>query len=500
MPRLVIKPTKGVFSRLFRRFLVVFLSVALFGAVAQVNNQLQSASLTSVSVTLSNSRLSFRGGLAAGNTAGSSTVILNTTPGAYPSTSSAQLVEGDTLLIGEAGSLGTYTVASTSSLSTFTIKSPANSALLAGDSEAADDVIASNSSSLTVRFTTANAIAGGRFRILVPSLTSDTAAADGIPDGGYFDFGASAPTVTCPTDITGYDFVTGTATASTITINTTDYHAYECAYSGAGASGTAFNGTTNDAITISNIINPAPGASHTTGTADTYGLIVQHINSSFAVADNTAVGIGVIEAVKVTATVDPQITFQIIGLATGTSACGVNTGVTTTAASVPFGNISISAFTNAAQALTVSTNASSGFTVTAVENDQLGRNGGVCTGDNTGQDCIRDSVGDGGAMTHAVSAEWTSASAKGFAYSLHDVNSSTTEAFAYTTATGNCTGTYCARQFADAEDSQSAVSIFSSSTVADNQNLYVCYRIIANTTTAAGNYENYLTYTATATF
>ncbi len=477
----------------------VVLGVFLFSAA--VNQQLRSANLTSVSVTMSNSRPSFRGALAAGNTAGSSVVTINTTANAYPSTSSAQLVEGDTVLIGEAGSLGTYTVASTSSLSTFTIKSPSNSSLLSGDTDTGDDVIATSSSTLTVRFTTANAIANGRFRILVPALTSDTAAADGIPDGGYFDFGTSAPTVTCPTDLTGYDFVTGTATASTITINGADYHAYECAYSGAGASSTAFDGTTNGAITISSVINPAPTTSHTTGRADTYNVTVQHIDSGFTVADTTTAAVGVIEAVKVTATVDPQISFQILGIASGTSACGANTTVSTNPAAVPFGTISISAFSRAAQALSVSTNAANGFTVTAVENDQLGRNGATCTGDNTGQDCIRDSAGDDSAMTHTNADEWANATTtKGFAYSLQDVNASTTEAFAYNSASGSCAGTDCYRQFADAENSQSPVQIFSSSTVADNQNLYVCYKIVAAATTAAGNYENYITYTATATF
>lgn len=490
---------KQISSRTHRLGALI-VAITLFGTSALVNHQLQSANLTSVSITLSNSRLSFRGALASGNSAGSSVVTINTTVGSYPSSSSAQLVEGDTVLIGEAGSLGTYTVASTSSLSTFTIKSPSNSTLQSGDADTDDDVIATSSAALTVRFTTANAIANGRFRVLVPALTSDTAAADGIPDGGYFDFGTSAPTVTCPADISGYDFVTGTATASTITLNGSDYHSFECAYSGTGGSGSAFNSTTYDPIVINSLINPAPKTTHTTGNADTYNIVVQQLDSTFQVIDTTTAGIGVIEAVKVTATVDPQITFQLSGVASGTSKCGVNTDVTTTASTVPFGTISISSFTNAAQGMSVSTNAANGFTVTALANDQLGKNGGVCTGDNTGQDCIQDSTGNGGAMTHSASAEWTSTSAKGFGYSLHDSNASTTEAFSYNTSSGNCSGTFCARQFADAENSQSAVQIFSSSGTADNQNLFVCYRIIASTANSAGNYENYITYTATATF
>lgn len=472
------------------------LGVLVFIGSSFYNHQLQSASLTSVSNTLSNSRLSFRGALTAANSVGSSVITINTTAGAYPSTSSAQLVEGDVVRIGEAGSLGSYTVASTSSNAVFTT----TAALAAGDADSADDVISSQSATHTVRFTTVSAISNGRFRILVPALTNDGAAADGIPDGGFFDFGTSAPTVTCPTDVGSgpatYDFVAGTATASTITIGSTDYHSYECAYSGVGAVGTAFDGSSQGAITINGIINPAPKTAHTTGTADTYNIVVQQLSSTLSVIDTTTVAVGVIEAVKLTASVPPQITFQIQGLPTGTSACGISTGVTTTPAAVPFGEISISAFTNAAQAINVSTNAANGFAVTAVENDQMGRNGGVCTGDNTGQDCIRDTIGDGGAISHTTSGEWVTTAAKGLGYSLQDLNSTTTEAFAY----NESARTFSAKQFADEENSQTAQTIFSSTGVADNHNVLVCYRIIAAATNAAGNYENFVRYTATATF
>lgn len=472
--------------------IVVFVS-GLFG-VAHFFDQGYSANLTSVSVTLSNSRPSFRGALTSGNTTGSSVIFINTTAGDYPSTSSAQLVQGDTLRIGNAGSLGSYTVASTSSDSTISL----TSGLSAGDSDAGDDVIATASTTLTTRFTTSSAVANGRFRILVPALDSDTASADGIPDGGYYDFGSSAPTVTCPSDISGYDFVTGTATASTITVGSVQYHSFECAYSGTGGVSTVFDGTSNDAIVIDSLINPAPNTSHTAGTADTYSVIIQQLNSSFAVVDRTITKVGVVEAVKVTASVAPSITFKIIGESSATAACGISggTSVTTTATTVPFGTLSIADFTTAAQGLSVSTNATNGYAVTAVANDQLGKDGATCTGDNTSNTCIRDAAGDNTTMTQSVSDEWVTASNDGFAYSLHDQNGTTTEAFAY----NESARTFSARQFADAEDGESPVTIFSDTTVAQNDNLMVCYKIIPTVLTASGDYENFITYTATATF
>jgi len=491
-------------SFLNKKTLAIILAGILSFGAAFVADKSQADSLTSVSVTLSNPRLSFRGALAAGNTLGSSIVIINTTPGDYASTSSAQLVQGDVLRIGETSSLGSYTVASTSSLSTISI----TSALAAGDIDAGDDVISSESATQTVRLTTANAIANGRFRVLVPALTDDGASNDGIPDGGYFDMGAAVPTVTCPSTATGvYDFVAGVATASAQTIAGVDYHVFECAYSGTGAVGTAFN-TGADLITINSLINPAPETAHTTGVADTHNIVVQHLDSSFSVVDTTTVGIGVIEAVKVTASVPAQITFKIIGVAKGTSACGITTNVLTTAAAVPFGEIPLDAFTDAAQTLSVSTNATNGYSVTTIANDQLGRDGGVCTGDPTvatNPNCIPDSKGDATTMSHTAYDKWDSNATKGFAYSLHDSNASISngnaEDFEYDEGAGACSGaSYCAKQFADAEDSEAAQAIFGSNTVADNENLFACYRIIPASTTAAGNYENFVTYTATATF
>ncbi len=480
-------------SKSRKKILILSVLISAAGVAGGIAQRSESASLTNVSFTLSNPRPSFAGVLEAGNAESASQVIIDTT--GHPSFTTDQLQTDDTVAIGNSNTISQYNVSGIVSSSAFNI-SPV---LGGGDADTGDVVISTQSAAVTVRFTTANAIANGRFRILIPSLASNTDAADGLPDKGEFDFGASAPIVTCPTDLSGYDFVAGTASASAVTINGQDYHSYECAYSGSGAIGTAFNNIANNAISISNIINPAPDTGHTTGTADSHQVIVQHINSSFAVTDVTTAAVGVIEAVRITATVAPQISFSIAGVNSGVSTCGITTGVTTTAAIVPFGDLSISAFTHAAQTLTVSTNATNGYTVTAIENDQLGLNGGTCTGDNTGSNCIRDAAGDTALMSHTTSDEWTNVATKGFGYTIHNADAATVP-FQYNTAIGNCTGTYCARQFADAENSQVAQSLFSSTTVADTQNVNVCYKAIIPSTQAAGSYENYVTYTATATF
>ena len=447
-------------------------------------SQTRSANLTNVSVTLSNSRLSFHGILAAGNTAGSSIVTINTSGTTHKtSKSTAQLQEGDSVLIGDGGTATTYTVDGTNPASEFTT----TVALGSGDADENDDVIATQSSTLTVRFTTASAVA------------------DGLPDSDKFDFSTTPPTVTCPGDETGYDFIAGTASASAITVSGADYHAFECAYSGAGGvtndfdGGLVAGGNDHDAITIAGIINPSPESDHVVGASDDQTIIVQHFDSAFAVQDTTTVAVGEIEAVKVTATIDPSISFTIAAVNSAVSSCGVDTDVTTTTSSVPFGTLSLSAFIDASQTLTVSTNAANGYAVTAKENDQLGLAGAACTGDNTGSNCIRDTAGDTTTMTHIVTDEWVSTSTKGFAYSI-DNDDATTPAFEYTTTTGGCDGAFCAKQFADVEDSQVAQTVFGAAAPADSQNVNVCYRIIPSITNSAGDYENYITYTATATF
>lgn len=478
-------------------FVLALAGGLLFGQAALKSHQIRSANLTSVSVTLSTPRLSFLGKLDANNSVGSSVVRLQTTPGAAPSTSSAQLAEGDSVWIGNADNGRVYTVASASSTADrFTIKAPNFAALQTSNADNNDSVISTQSATHTVRFTTSTAVQDGTFQILVPATVTAGAGQDGIPDSDGFDFGGTAPTVTCPGDITStYDFGTGAAAAEAVTLGSTTYHSFECSYTGTGESGVAFDGTTNAAITIDSLINPSPKGNHVEGYADTYKILVRHLDSSDTIVDTTTVTVGVNEAVRVTASVPPQITFAVLGLSAGTSACGISTNVATTATTVPFGEISISSFTNAAQGLTVSTNAQNGFTVSAIANDEMGLNGQECAGNPTANgNCIPDASATG--MSHTTSAEWTSTTDKGFGYSIHDVNSSTTESFAY----NESSRTFSAKQFADNESAQVPQTLFSATSPQENDNVYVCYRIVVSSTQPAGDYENYVTYRATATF
>jgi hypothetical protein len=60
--------------------------------------------------------------------------------------------------------------------------------------------------------------------------------------------------------------------------------------------------------------------------------------------------------------------------------------------------------------------------------------------------------------------------------------------------------TFSAKQFADLAAGELAQTIFQRSTVTASDAVNVCYRIAPAATNAAGNYENYIVYTASATF
>src|SRR5260221_199976 len=115
---------------------VVILALGTFHKSYSVN-------LTSVSDTLSTSRLSWVGRQAAGNTVGSALVNIDTSQGVYESTSSANLFVNDSVRIGNGAAMGLYTV--TGVLSTSQIE--VNPVLASGQATAGQFIIASRSAS-----------------------------------------------------------------------------------------------------------------------------------------------------------------------------------------------------------------------------------------------------------------------------------------------------------------------------------------------------------------
>lgn len=453
-------------------------------------SKLGSANLTNVKDTLQTSRLSVRARVdAAGTSVGSSKVTIKTTASAPANTiSTANLKVGDSIQI----NANTYTVLGITSASELTV----TPVVQTGDANDNSPIYLKVKPRHVVTFTTTTAVANGFFQILLPADT--TLPNDGNPDDEGYDFNTTVDV--SASDLANYDFVTGVATPSGSAGCTApaNYHCFEVHYSGTGAIGSTITiniGNTNGSNTP---IAPATGPTHTEATADTYAFIVKNFASganpnSATPVDSTTGKIGHIEAVRVTATVDPTINFTITGVAAGQTRCGVSTSVSTATGTnaplaVPFGTMALNTFKTLAHQLTVSTNASGGYVVTASENDQLGRNGGTTPN-------IPDTLCDSGTCSETAAADWNTATNNGFGYSLQNVDAASI-AFQY----NDSSRTFNSKQFADLAGSESVQTIFSSSTVADAEDVYVCYRLSVGATQAAGDYENQVTYTATGTF
>ncbi|MFH2019598.1 MAG: hypothetical protein ABII80_03235 [bacterium] len=445
-------------------------------------SKLDSANLIQVKDTLQSSRLSINARVGVGVSAGGSRVLLKTSASAPANTiSTANLGVGTSLTIGT----GAYTVTGIIDADEFSV----TPVLAAGDSDEDDVIYFKSKPRHVVTFITTTAVPDGYFRVLLPA--DGTNPNDQAPDDEGFDFNSGVDVVA--SDIGNYDFVTGVATASggAGCTSPANYHCFEVHYSGNGGIGTTITiniGNTNGTNTP---IAPATGTAHTEATADTYTFQVKNYSATDAQIDATSGKIAFIENVRVTATVDPSISFSIAGIGTGTSICGTTPSIDTSTGTnaplaVPFGSLTLNTFKTAGHNLTVSTNAASGYVVTAAENDQLGKDGATTP-------LIVDTPCDAGPCTHTSAQEWVTATNNGFGYSIQNIDAASA-AFEYSG------GTWLAKQFADLSASEVPQTLFSSTTVANAENAYVCYRISIGATQTAGDYENQITYTATGTF
>lgn len=470
--------------------LVLFLAAQFSGLSLLFPKKLDSANLTNVSDTLSNNRLSFRGELDAGVAAGSGVIVLETTPGEMltenTSTGSAALMGNESVKVGNNAPIAIKTIDTASRI-----------VLASGLTNAAstsDPVVATVSAVHTVSFTPVSTVPNGAFRALLP--VGSTGGNDGLPDKDGFDFNSiDDADVSCAGGGSGYTWSASynTASASAITVGATTYHSFECRYTGNGGSGTAVTMYVGAPAQTDNLINPSPAStSRYPGQADTYTFRVRHIYGtaqSYSTLDETLGTIGVVEAVRVTATVAPTLTFQISGRASGTTACNQSADTTTTYNTAPFGTVSTSAFTDIAQMLSVSTNAAGGYAVTASES-------GVLTAyDVTGTPTIANTTCDSGtcAYNDSSASQWIVTTNKGLGYALQDVNG---DSVADTLEWG--TGSdFKARPFGT---TGAQVMRANPAGPVDSDQAYVCYRVIVSGTQAAGDYENYVIYIATATF
>jgi len=493
-------------AKIFSVFLLAFFTAVAFYFTKPA--RLDSATLTSASATLSNSRLSYRAGVGASAVIADSVIDIDSSGNADNDTN--HLFPNDNICFtdtNESGCIGftNYDVARIQDADTFVLET----ALSVGVS-ATDYAVATSSGVLTVQFTLASQIpASGDILLTIPALDTTGKTDDGIPDTaaaaanngfdinnittGEITFAGGTGCSWSTTSVTA-----GTSSADHLIIGTTS------ATCTAGVI-TITVGDSGSADTL--LVNPAPISSgHTQGVADIYEVSMITRDENDIQIDSVDVKIAPVEAVLVSATIDETLEFTVAGKAVGTTACGAATDKTTQAYSVPWGTIAASdTFYDAAQQLTVTTNADGGYAVTIEENDQMGKDGVTCTGASADEsnNCIKDTVCGASACSESEAQDWTiAATYHGLGYSLEDV-AGTDAVFDYDgkPAEATCTsGTFCARQIADIEASETKATIMTNTAPVNSNDIYVCYRIDTSGTQPAGHYYNKVKYTATATF
>jgi len=484
-----------------------FLFIAIFLNISYVffahPPEADSGNLTSATDTLSNPRLSFFGRNDGNLNIGDTNITVKTTSD-IPDKNVEHLFPKDTIAIGNAGNL---TVASISAgvAPRLTFSLTSGLPIPIADNQ---PIYSTQSAIHTINFTNQSSVANGAIRVLIPAGSNTTSSNDGAPDGGAtagFDFNSiTSANITCPTGGGVDAWEMPTATPSSVL--GTNWHAFECRYRG------TLNASQNLTMIIGNstkkLINPAPRADHTQGKADSYNIKIQLLSTVYNPVDDIIITVSPIEAVLVSATVVPSLTFQIQGVDNNTSHCGLTPGkdiiVSTTATTVPFGEINSNAvFYNAVQSITASTNAPAGYTIKVAQDDELSQ---------STVNYIPNTTCDSTTCTHDTSDStkkglWDTNTVYGFGYSLE--NSSSTLDFNYNDTDNGCSGGgndhFCAHQFA-CNNSDNCIStnpeqrIARSSGPAANETFYICYRLNVGPTQPAGYYQTRILYYASGNF
>lgn len=472
----------------FRILTLIILVLPIYLTFFANKNSINAIPPKNVRDVLSNSQLSYYGGVGVGNSAGDSLIKIDTGT-SFPSRTSNNLFVGDTISIGLGSSQSTYTIKDVGGTNTIMI----NPGISAVATPYGGSIIATRSAVHTVYFEPQVNSAGGYWQFLIKATSAiGESNADQIPDMNGFDAGAiTAGAITCPFGGGAATVGTTMALASGSPAVTNYYHVVQCPSGAGNTNPVGVGGSMIVGVGNSMLINPSPN--HTAaneGVADIYTFFVRHLDSASLLLDQAMGKIAVVESVRVTATVDPTLTFTIdnIGTTNTTStACGASAklssnAIYTTADSVSFGSLAIGTTGNQlAQRLSCLTNASGGYVVTAYEAGTMKNINDATT--------LPDTTCNGGGCTYTTAATWTTASItkSEFGYTMTNIGSS----IPFTAGNFKAFGV-------GAVQAQSIMA--KTSLPSTTESAYVCYRITVHTGQEAGDYEGKVVYTATATF
>lgn len=454
---------------------------------------LYSANLTSTKDSLQTSRLSVNARVdSTGTSVGGSNVKIQSSASAPSNTiTTANINVGDTLTIG-ASTEGYYTVRGIVDSLNFTV----DPVLETGDADNNDLIYFKSKPRHVITFSTKTAVPNGFFQILLPA--DATTPNDGKPDDQGYDFNTTVDVAS--TDAGVYDFVAGVATPSGTGACTApaNYHCFEIHYSGVGSIGQAISITIGNTSGSNTPIAPAP-TNTTLGTAETYGVLVKNFGAladpnTATPVDTATIKVAHIEAVRVTATVDPTISMTICGADTCNDVeptdvvdgetLSNNTGATSTGTAVALGTLDLLTARLQAQKITVATNGSGGYVLSAIDDGDLRK----------GTDTINDNVAAASPATPAVlNTPGTEA------YGIHPCGTHVTAA-TWGTGSDTCAGGPTTNEYSGTDSTQILPLAAYTTGPTAGVDTYIIYKANISAITAQGDYAHSISYIATATF
>lgn len=223
------------------------------------------------------------------------------------------------------------------------------------------------------------------------------------------------------------------------------------------------------------ITNPASASAYIVDFSGTFG-------------DTGAALVAVVDTITASVTVDETLSFGVAAVTS--AACDFHGGtgdVTTTATTIPFGTATGDTFIDGCQDLTVSTNASAGYSVTAQASALL----------TSGGDTIAEGTCDA-TCTDSSFGLWQTPANNGFAYCLTDIVGAPSGQAAAECQDAAGVTTFKTFRLLDASETPSEIMSETTGVTADQIN--IGFRLSVSAGQAAGAYTNNIIYVATPTY
>lgn len=275
------------------------------------------------------------------------------------------------------------------------------------------------------------------------------------------------PSTTAPTGMTTTSAALGTVSGVLTGSNYTMYNTTNGIVQLEDATGHGPSSASTATINITGITNTSTNGAFYAQVA-TYSTLSAHACSGLV--DNTNIqALQTLSGVSATVTVQPTLSLSVANYGSAVNSATGSNLVSTTSTTIPFGTVAAGANSDGSQTLTVSTNASHGYTLYVSDTGTM---------KNSNNDTLADQTGTPG-----------SAAAFG--------GSSSTSAFGYT-ADGSVS--FGSNQWAGLGNSGTQYAINTNASAVNSQNTHIQFRVEPSNTQPPGTYSTTVIYTAVGSY